>query len=56
MRTLLTAISFLVCLNPAAGASLSIEQPEQTCKSRNGQAACAAYLMGMVHGLQLATT
>jgi hypothetical protein len=54
MRVTLFAVSLLLTGHGTAmAASLSIEQLEQTCNSQDAQAACAAYLMGMVHGLQL---
>lgn len=57
MRIALLVLAVLFgTLETVFGASLSIEQLEQTCNSKDGQTACAAYLMGTVHGLQLGTT
>jgi len=57
MRRLLLAMA-LLCCGMGAGwcETITVEQLHGDCASPNGsggQTACAAYLMGMVHGLQM---
>jgi Rap1a immunity proteins len=57
MRRLLLAMAFLSCgIGSGSCETITIEQLREDCASPKGsgaQTACAAYLMGMVHGLQM---
>lgn len=58
-RVLAAASIYILTIPPASSATMTIEQLRGVCASPNGssgQTACAAYLMGVVHGLQLGTT
>jgi hypothetical protein len=59
MRRLLLSIALLGCgMGSASCQTLTVEQLGGDCTSATGserQTACAAYLMGMVHGLQMGT-
>ena len=59
MRRLLLAMAFLSCgIGSGSCQSITVAQLREDCASANGsgaQTACAAYLMGMVHGLQMGT-
>jgi hypothetical protein len=59
LKTLLS-MSFLLSFSTSGiSATMTIEQLRDVCAGPNGsagQTACAAYLMGVVHGLQLGTS
>jgi hypothetical protein len=59
MRRLLLSIALLSCgMGSGSCESITVEQLHEDCAKPNGseaQTACAAYLMGMVHGLQIGT-
>ena len=59
MRRLLLAMAFLSCgIGSGSCQSVTVDQLREDCGSPNGsgaQTAYAAYLMGMVHGLQMGT-
>jgi Rap1a immunity proteins len=59
MRRLLLSMALLSCgIGSGWCETITVEQLGGDCASRNGsggQTACAAYLMGMVHGLQMGT-
>jgi Ssp1 endopeptidase immunity protein Rap1a len=59
MRRLLLAMALFSCrVSSGSCEPLTVEQLRADCASTNGseaQTACAAYLMGMVHGLQMGT-
>jgi hypothetical protein len=59
MRRLLLAMALLGCaMGSGSCETITVEQLGGDCASANGsaaQTACAAYLMGMVHGLQMGT-
>ena len=57
MRRLLLSMVLLSCgMGSGSCETITVEQLHGDCASPNGsggQTACAAYLMGMVHGLQM---
>jgi hypothetical protein len=59
MRRLLLSIALLSCgMGSGLCESIAVEQLHEDCAKPNGsegQTACAAYLMGMVRGLQIGT-
>ena len=59
MRRLLLSMALLSCgMGSGSCETITVEQLRGDCASANGseaQTACAAYLMGMVHGLQIGT-
>ena len=59
MRRLLLAMALLSCgMGSGSCQTITVDQLREDCASPNGsgaQTACAAYLMGMVHGLQMGT-
>jgi hypothetical protein len=59
MRRLLLSMALLSCgMGSGSCQTITVEQLHGDCASRDGsqgQTACAAYLMGMVHGLQMGT-
>jgi hypothetical protein len=59
MRRLLLAMALLSYgMGSGSCESITVDQLREDCASPNGsgaQTACAAYLMGMVHGLQMGT-
>jgi Ssp1 endopeptidase immunity protein Rap1a len=59
MRRLLLSMALLGCgMTSGSCETITVEQLHGDCASANGtgaQTACAAYLMGMVHGLQMGT-
>jgi Rap1a immunity proteins len=58
-RLLLSTAVFLWGICSGSSAEITVEQLHGFCTSPNGsegQTACAAYLMGVVHGLQLGTS
>jgi len=58
-RCLVIAVFCLLGIVPASSATMTIQQLRGVCASPDGsgdQTACAAYLMGVVHGLQLGTS
>ena len=60
MRRLLLAMAFVSCGMGSGSCEtiITVDQLREDCASPNGsgaQTACAAYLMGMVHGLQMGT-
>jgi hypothetical protein len=60
MRRLLLAMALLLSCGMGSGScqTITVDQLREDCASPNGsggQTACAAYLMGMVHGLQMGT-
>jgi hypothetical protein len=59
MRRLLLAMALLSCgMGSGSCETITVDQLREDCaspKGSGGQTACAAYLMGMVHGLQMGT-
>ena len=59
MRRLLLSMALLSCgMGSGSCETITVEQLHGDCASPSGsgrQTACAAYLMGMVHGLQIGT-
>src|SRR5260370_28538971 len=59
MRRLLLSMAFLGCaIGSGSCETITVEQLRGDCAGASGsgaQTACAAYLMGMVHGLQVGT-
>src|ERR1700716_1004949 len=59
MRRLLLSMAILGCaIGSGSCETITVEQLRVDCASASGgqaQTACAAYLMGMVHGLQIGT-
>jgi Rap1a immunity proteins len=58
MRRLLLSMALLSCgIGSGSCETITVEQLREDCASPSGsgQTACAAYLMGMVHGLQMGT-
>jgi hypothetical protein len=59
LRTLVSMAFLLSMVTSGMSATMTIEQLRDVCAGPNGssgQTACAAYLMGVVHGLQLGTS
>ncbi len=55
---LLSIATSLCATNSASSANITVAQLREICASpngSNGQTICSAYLMGVVHGLQLGT-
>jgi hypothetical protein len=59
MQRLLLVMALLGCgVGSGSCETITVEQLRRDCGNTNGsqaQTACAAYLMGMVHGLQIGT-